>query len=67
MNKEYNIFFENVPEYLICKYPIMLDSTIATNNKEISKKDKVSGPGVKTVVLKELRNDIAIVITIIFE
>ena len=73
MHQQSTNYFYNVPENLKCKYPSMPDITISTNRilKLLGnlKTDKAAGrpDEIKPIVLKELRNEIAPVIQIIFE
>ena len=64
--------FENIPQSLKCKYPLMPEIKIDENGilKLLSnlKIDKAAGPDdIKPIVLKELRKEIAPVIKAIFE
>ena len=64
--------FEEIPENIKCKYPVMPEITISSKGilKLLSnlKTDKAAGPDdIKPLVLKELRNGITPVVKAIFE
>ena len=64
--------FEEIPENIKCKYPVMPEITISSKGilRLLSnlKTDKAAGPDdIKPLVLKELRNGITPVVKAIFE
>ena len=64
--------FEEIPENIKCKYPVMPEITISSKGifKLLSnlKTHKAAGPDdIKPLILKELRNEITTVVKAIFE